>query len=548
MRPHADGTRESGERPRFELELEHAQELAPDTVVAGKYRVRSVLGRGGFAVVYDAEHLGLGREVALKVLHRTDGTPHVLIERFLREVRISALVRHPNVLEVYDAGVHEDGSPFLAMEKIHGLTLHQRLAHQQRLSVDDTRKLSLQLLSALVAIGERGIVHRDVKPENLMLSFDPSGEVQLKLVDFGIALVHETASFAARLTQHGALVGTPHYMAPEQLRCELTDARADLYAAGVVMYQALTGVLPYDGADFPSLTVNVLNGKARALRALCPECPRALARVIERALEREPEHRFPDARSMLEALAASGAEASVRDSTRETLRSLVNRARRLKPRPPELMIAAATVGLMTIWTSHAEVAAALRATFADDASAAGEAAEQPAQAAVSVVPLPLAASAQPALPTPREPKASASVQEPAASAHPVEVPQPAAEISAKSSAPTPRARTQASEGGAEASARARTLLRKGLTLYLHAEVDAAYAVYRQAAQLAPNEPAAFRGLGLTASRLGRSYEAQRAFTRYLELAPLAPDARLIRARLAALYSEEAARGLRGGAG
>jgi eukaryotic-like serine/threonine-protein kinase len=516
---------------------EQSEELPAGTLVAGKYRVKAVLGRGGFAVVYDAEHLGLGRDVALKLLRRTDGTPQVLIERFMREVRISALVRHPNVLEVYDAGVHQDGSPFLAMEKISGLSLHQQLCMQGKLSVTETCAIARQLLSALVAIGARGIVHRDIKPENLMLGFAADGTPSLKLVDFGIALMQEPC-FAQRLTQHGALVGTPHYMAPEQLRSECVDARVDLYAAGVVMYQALTGTMPYDGADLSALTLSVLNGKARSLRALCPACPSRLARVVERALYKEPERRFADARDMLAALDAVEAGRTSYQAL-ATTRSLLQRAAR-NIRAHELLVACGTVALMALGTGRVEVAEALRATL-------GSAAAPPAATLqASALDEPRASlHGQPNVQAVREPAKVPSAPMLVPEAEP---PRAEPKVAAKSSAPPAPPRVATSEAENEATQRARALTRRGLTLYLHAELDAAYAVYRKASLLAPAEAAAFRGLGLSASRLGRGYEARRAFTRYLELAPSAPDAALIRARLAELISEEAARGLRGGEG
>jgi serine/threonine-protein kinase len=452
----------------------------------------------------------------------------------LREVRISALVRHPNVLEVYDAGTYEDGSPFLAMEKIAGLSLHQQLALRNRLSVEETYALARELLSALVAIGERGIVHRDIKPENLMISFGAQGALQLKLVDFGIALVREQRM--SRLTQQGALVGTPHYMAPEQLRCELADVRTDLYAVGVVLYQALTGAMPYDGSDLSSLTLNVLNGKARSLRALCPDCPASLARLVERALARDPERRFQDARSMLRALEATRARASVRRSWIERGRGLLSVVRRAALRPQDALLAAGTVALMALCTSQSDVAEALRSASSRSAHPSGEVDE--ARARVAVAPLTLVDETQlpPATsagPESIEPAAIDSVR-----AH------PAPQVAPKPLESSPRPHASAPE----AIQRARALQKKGLTLYLHAELDAAYAAYRQATLLAPDEAAAFRGLGLAASRLGRSAEAQRALTRYLELAPTASDARLIRARLAQLISEEATRGLRAGKG
>jgi serine/threonine protein kinase/Flp pilus assembly protein TadD len=557
-----------------------ADELRPGTVVAGKYRVNTVLGRGGFAVVYEAEHLGLSRTVALKLLQRKDGLPEVLIERFMREVRISALVRHPNVLEVHDAGVHTDGSPFLVMEKIEGLSLHQHLSLSSRLSVEEVVKLARQLLSALVAIGARGIVHRDIKPENLMLSVAEQGELQLKLVDFGIALVQLEARgsarkqneehFGARLTQQGTLVGTPHYMAPEQLRAELTDVRADLYATGVVLYQALTGSLPFDGPDLQSLTLDVLNGRARALRSRCPECPRALVRLVERALARDPERRFKDARSMLAALDAACPTTRPAAGSRTPWRAWFTSLPLFTNRQRELLLVAATLTLMALGTGTAEVAGALRATFGAsnaheerglraEALARGSLSEahqrETTAAAFDEPVLAAAVSAESAIPAvgQAEPVASDARATPVEQEPKRELPPPAQGTGDSRGEALVEARVSAREQNVEArstareqSSEVRALVKKGLALYLHADFNAAYAAYQKASLLAPYEPSVFRGLGLAASSSGRAQEAQRAFTRYLELAPAAPDARAIRARLAGLISDEAVRGLRGG--
>ena len=499
---------ESGERSSHGREREELDVLVPGAVVAGKYRVRGELGRGGFAVVYDAEHLDLRRDVALKVLHRTDGTPGVLIERFAREVRISALVRHPNVLEVFDAGALPDGSPFLVMENIKGETLHQHVCLAKKLSIRDTIELSRQLLEALVALAEHGVVHRDIKPENMMLTRDEAGELKLKLLDFGIALLrseHLTReSLEPRLTMQGMLIGTPHYMAPEQLRSELVDARIDVYATGVVMYQMLTGSMPFDGSDLFSLTLNVLHGNAGSLRELRPDCPPRLARVIDRALERDPQRRFQSAASMLAALNAVEQQRASAATT--YLGSLLEP---LASRTGRLGMAAAVLGAWLMW-SHATPAPS-----ASVGRASLMASVTPARPELTLTQLKPEVLGQPIArressqlrsddaPRSRGRVASASPDKPSerASATPVD------------------------------AAKATTLSRKALALYLHGELAEAYDTFRKAARANPQEPTAFRGMGLSASRLGKTREARRAFHRYLELSPGAPDAELVRARL-----------------
>jgi eukaryotic-like serine/threonine-protein kinase len=531
----------SGERS-----LHAGAELAPGTLLAGKYRIKAVLGRGGFATVYDAEQVALSRDVALKVLHRTDVTPSALLERFAREVRISALVRHPNVLEVYDAGVLEDGSPFLAMEKVSGPTLHEWLCRMQRLSLEQTLELAAQLLAALVAIGGQAIIHRDIKPENLMLAPGAGPMPQLKLLDFGIALVREER-IAGRLTAQGVLIGTPQYMAPEQLRCEITDARVDVYAAGVVMYQALTGALPHDAADLGALTLCVLDGKLRPLRALRPDCPRRLAKLVERALAPQPARRFPDAASMLAALEVCRAEHASRGRPlREGWQSHLPRSR--VGRVGLLVCALAAAGGVQAGVA-AGVRRALNGTPQVDAVAAQPGAAPP-QARATGEPAAAGAASSSAVAAPTLAAAAKYASAPELTAARTTVlgtqvgpdhgkPQlvPALPVTAERAERKPAPRP--GSASAEPAQRARELMNRGLSLYLHANLDAAYAAYRQASQLAPQDPAAFRALGLLGSQLGRNEEARRALARYLELAPDAADAALIRARMLTMIGESA---------
>jgi len=421
------------------------------------------------------------------------------------------------VLEVFDAGSLPDGSPFLVMEKIHGATLHHHLYLAKKLGIREAIELSRQLLSALVALAERGIVHRDIKPENLMLTRDEAGELQLKLVDFGIALVRNDRleglhdSFEPRLTMQGALIGTPHYMAPEQLRSELVDARVDIYATGVVMYQAITGSMPFDGADLSSLTLNVLHGNARSLRELRRDCPPRLARLIERALQRDPACRYASAVSMLAALQQCTDQPTGSKRAREYLAPLVlptfTRVKRLS-------IAVLVLGGWLLSNQPSRPLSSAAGLSASLAAPAAEAAAPARAAELTITPLSPEVLAVPA-------------SEPLAGQH------------VERDLPVDGAKTATVVQADQAKATA--LTRKALALYLHGELPAAYTTYRRAAHANPQEPTAFRGIGLSASRLGKTREARRAFNRYLELSPRAADAELVKARLAALDQRQASR-------
>jgi serine/threonine protein kinase len=265
----------------------------------GKYRVADVLGRGSFAIVYAAEHVALRRPVAIKVVHVTAETGRGLIARFQREAQTAALVRHPNVLETYDSGTLPDGSPFLVLERVDGGTLTSVLARGP-LSIVTAIDLGRQLARGLAAIAEAGIVHRDLKPDNVMLHRTPDGATVVKIVDFGVS--KSILSKGVGLTAQGELVGTPQYMSPEQLRGEEIDARADVYALGALLYEAVTGHVPHKRENLGDLMVAVLNESFGSPRSLRPDCPEGLERILLKALERDRKQRFESPSAMLEAL------------------------------------------------------------------------------------------------------------------------------------------------------------------------------------------------------------------------------------------------------
>jgi serine/threonine-protein kinase len=257
-----------------------------------------VLGRGSFAVVYAAEHVALRRQVAIKVLHLTPDTGRPIIQRFQREAKTAALVRHPNVLAMYDSGTLGDGSLYLVFERAHGGTLAAALTRGP-LAMDVALDIGRQLARGLCAIGEAGIIHRDLKPANVMLHLDPEGAPLVKIVDFGVS--KRVAPQPVVLTRQGELIGTPQYMSPEQLRGEEIDARSDVYALGALLYEAITASPPHERKNLGDLMVAVLQERVRPPRELRPDCPAALEHIVMKALARDRAQRF-DAAGLLQAL------------------------------------------------------------------------------------------------------------------------------------------------------------------------------------------------------------------------------------------------------
>jgi serine/threonine protein kinase len=283
--------------------LELRDELvAGQTIHYDRYLIHGVLGRGSFATVYDAEHLGLGRRVAIKVPRlRPDHLPS-LHERFVREARTSALVHHRNVLGIYDCGALPDGAPFLVLERVNGDSL-SAIIERGPLSFEMVIELGRQLARALTALADVGVVHRDIKPENVMLHRTKFGIMLVKLVDFGVAK-RSTWQAPATITLQGELVGTPQYMAPEQLRGEEVDGRTDIYALAAVLYEALTGQPAHECVNFSDYLVSTLSTPARPVRELRPDCPLSLEKTVLRALERDRERRHNTPEQLLEELEA----------------------------------------------------------------------------------------------------------------------------------------------------------------------------------------------------------------------------------------------------
>jgi eukaryotic-like serine/threonine-protein kinase len=283
--------------------------VSVEALADGRYRVEDVLGRGGMASVYLARDAELERPVAVKVLAEHLADQPGFRDRFLREARLAAQLSHPNIVQVFDVG-EEDGSPFIVMECVEGSTLADELKERGRLDPDEVVDLALPICGGLEHAHAAGLVHRDIKPQNLLLR--PDGTV--KIADFGIARAAETT----KLTQMGSVLGTAAYLAPEQALGEEVTAAADLYSLGCVLYELLTGRTPYVFETLPELVVKHREEVIPPLRELRPDVPERLEAAVMRALARNPDYRPESAAALAEELAVASPDPPTRPLPRAT--------------------------------------------------------------------------------------------------------------------------------------------------------------------------------------------------------------------------------------
>ena len=289
-------------------------EVRVGETVDTRYEVRRLIARGGMGLVFEAAHKFTRRVVALKILPEAIRAHKEARSRLLREAHALTAVRHPGFVEVLDAGVCATHGPYIVLEMLEGRTLDGILAARTRLSIADTVQIGRQICDALAHAHARGVIHRDLKPINVFLSRNEVGDEMVKLIDLGVAAVAEEqlADRDRKLTSLHEVVGTPEYMAPEQLWGRAIDARTDVYAVGMTLYECLTGEVPYNGA-YPDVLIQVSNAAAPpAVRDRRADVPPALAVVIENALEKEASARFHSVNELGRALvAASGLSPSV---------------------------------------------------------------------------------------------------------------------------------------------------------------------------------------------------------------------------------------------
>ena len=281
-------------------------------VLANRYRLQKMLGRGGFGAVYAGEALSTGQRVAIKVLLLQEGDEQSSSEaarRFFQEAKITSQLQHPNTVRLFDFGQAEDGALFMALELINGPTLDQKLRELKELATAMTQEAALDLANAVLgSLAEAhavGLVHRDLKPQNLMYAEMPGGDSVVKVLDFGIARTHDST-----MTGQGSLLGTPAYMSPEQCRGVAVDGRSDLYALGLVLFRCVTGRLPFENDNPMSLIFMRLTESVPDPRSLSKvPISDGFAELILRSLAVEPQDRFADAPAMRAAVLALRSEA-----------------------------------------------------------------------------------------------------------------------------------------------------------------------------------------------------------------------------------------------
>lgn len=271
-----------------------------DEMLADRYVIRGFVGRGGMARVYLAEDVDSGRAVAIKVLERPYADDTKACERFLGEARTVGLIGHRHIVNILETGRREaDGAPYLVMEYLFGETLGTYLERERTMPVDIVMRLAKQAASALGAAHDKGVVHRDVKPDNLFLLGEPGDPYELKIIDFGLSKLQRSD-----LTAAGVVMGTPKYMAPEQVLGEAIDARADVYALGMVLYRALVGRCPFEGYDDVDTIAHQLHALPAPPASFAPGLDRRVEALVRAAIRKRPDARYRSMWALLDDLDA----------------------------------------------------------------------------------------------------------------------------------------------------------------------------------------------------------------------------------------------------
>jgi serine/threonine-protein kinase len=320
-----------------------------DTLFDGRYRIQRKLGAGGMADVYLAEDQELGRRVAIKILNGRHANDDQFIERFRREAKNAAALNHPNIVSIYDRGNAED-TYYIAMEFLDGRTLKELIVGRGAAPINVAIEYARQILSALRFAHRHGIVHRDIKPHNVLVD----GEGRVKVTDFGIA-----RAGTSQMTETGSIVGTAQYLSPEQARGGEVDPRSDLYSLGIVLYELLTGKTPFEGDTPVEIAMKHLSNAPQPPSKLRPDIPRELDMVVLRALAKSPDDRYQSADEMEADLERVARGASVSATTADTATQVLSR-------PAAAAVAASATAATMIATPPSTAAAGVPPTVVEE--------------------------------------------------------------------------------------------------------------------------------------------------------------------------------------
>jgi len=306
--PHCDEIHEEGVDfcPKTGRPIVDIVDRMTGRVIAGKYRLIRAIGQGGMGTIFEAEHTMIGNHVAVKLLHQPFAERREPVQRLYREAKATGAVGHPNIIKVHDVGETADGVPFLVMELLHGESLGEKIEREGPQTLGFVFEVGSQLLSALNAAHRAGIIHRDLKSDNIFLMERDDGGIEVKILDFGISKFISPDMENLKLTQTGSVLGTPYYMSPEQASGKKDlDERIDIYSAGVILYEALVGTIPHTASNYNALLIEILTEDVKPFRWIRPDVPEDLEAAILRALSRAKEERWRGALDFLEALGAS---------------------------------------------------------------------------------------------------------------------------------------------------------------------------------------------------------------------------------------------------
>lgn len=270
------------------------------TLLDGKHRLERHLGSGGMGIVYAARHEIINKQVAIKILNPGPNCDDTLPERFKQEAEAAARIRHPNIVEVSDFGKTRDGLLYMVMEYVEGESLRELISKQSPLSPERVVNLGCQICSGIAVAHKAGIVHRDLKPENVLIEII-DGRETARVLDFGIAKLLDRAG----LTRAGDVLGTPDYMSPEQASAQPVDHRSDIYSLGIILYEMLSGQVPFSGPKPRQVLIRHVIEQPRPVAALRSDMPEGLARACMRALEKAPDKRQQSAADLAAELSAA---------------------------------------------------------------------------------------------------------------------------------------------------------------------------------------------------------------------------------------------------